>query len=103
MSPRKKSPSRPISTSRVEATDSKATEIQHYNAILIEELNSNVKLIAEKVMSLDEKFERKLNEGFKKVDQEFADIKAILGSHSEKLNSHSKKLDSHTETLAKHT
>lgn len=50
-------------------------KIEHYNAILIEELTSKFNFVIEKVMSLDEKFTHVLNESIQEIRQDHAEFR----------------------------
>lgn len=89
MSPRQKQSSRsrkvkkpPRSATPVKDL-SQGEEIQHYNAILIEEIRSEMKMVVEHVTTSEERIMARMDERFLEVDQSFDDVRRILSYHTE--------------------
>jgi len=72
---------------------SKQSKIEHYNAILIEEIRSEMKFLAEMMMSLPDQIERKFEPRFSKIECEIADIKIILNEHTKMHQEHFRRWD----------
>jgi len=61
-------------------------KIEHYNAILIEELTSQFKFVTEHMMSIEERLAKKMDDKFGQVDSRFDIIEKTLENHSDRLN-----------------
>lgn len=72
---------------------SKQSKIEHYNAILIEEIRSEMKFLAEMMMSLPDQIERKFEPRFSKIECEITDIKIILNEHTKMHQEHFRRWD----------
>lgn len=59
-------------------------KIEHYNAVLIEELTSQFKFVTEHMMGIKEELVKKMDEKFDKIDTRFDIIEKTLGIHSQK-------------------
>ena len=59
-------------------------KIEHYNAILIEELTSQFKFVTEHMMSIEERLTKKMDDKFGQVDSRFDMIEKTLELHSQK-------------------
>ena len=60
-------------------------KIEHYNAILIEELTSQFKFVTEHMVSIEERLVKKMDEKFDKIDTRFDMIEKTLEVHSNRL------------------
>lgn len=63
---------------------SKKTKVEHYNAVLIEELRSDFKFVVEHATSVEDRLNKKMDVKFEEVDQNFADIRKILHNFGNK-------------------
>lgn len=59
-------------------------KIEHYNAILIEELTSQFKFVTEHMMSIEERLTKKIEEKSSQSDSRFDIIEKTLELHSQK-------------------
>ncbi|MBX7148175.1 hypothetical protein K1X76_03755 [bacterium] len=74
-------------------------KIEHYNAVLLEEMNSKLKFVVEYVQSTDERYQKKIDEFRQKHDQDIEDIKLILKMHEKRFDSIEFTLDLHGKLL----
>ena len=60
-----------------------AQEIQHYNAIMIEELRSQFRAVIEHSTSIEQRLVARMDQTDEKTERRFQDIETILKQHSE--------------------
>jgi len=60
-----------------------AKEIQHYNAVLIEELKSQFQMVTENTKTSEERLTKNMNERFAEQDDRFKTFEIILKYHTE--------------------
>lgn len=66
----------------------KKSTIEHYNAVLIEEIRDNMKFIIEKVMTLEENLRAEFCNEISKQNEKLANLELIAGRHSMILKGH---------------
>lgn len=96
---------RKIKTTRPKAGQdtSTAKSIAHYNGILIEELNSKFKFVVEHVTGVEARLMGRMDEKFSEIDDNFDQVRKVLGYHSQLLEKHGQILDHHSQVLEKHS
>ncbi len=77
---------RPVAIARPLDKLDKEERVEHYNAILIEGLRSDMKQVIESVDARMGGFERTLMEFRKETKEEFDGVKVILRQHSTEIN-----------------
>lgn len=80
-----------------------AAQIEHYNAILIEDLRSQFRLVIEHVQTASSSLGERIDRFEQKTESRFEIIETILRQHSEILNEHSRILDEHSGILNEHS
>jgi chromosome segregation ATPase len=98
-SPRRPTQARPLRAGKDPAT---AKQIQHYNAVLIESLESNFKFVIEKVDGMESRLNQRIDEERAKNDERFDRIESVLSYHSGQFKRVDSKLKEIESKLAEH-
>lgn len=82
--------------------DRKSKRTEHYNAVLIEHLDSKFDLVLEHSKETREVLIKKIDEKFTEQDQKISDIQLAIKQHGEKLSRMEIKLDKVIEKVEEH-
>ena len=94
-----KKPSSQKKTSKKAAPPASAAQIQHYNAILIEDLKSEFRFVVEHMSGIEQRLTDRMDKTDAANNERFDNIEAVLKIHSQMLQENSKRWEANEKRM----